>query len=214
MLAITAFLGNVLIVVAFPKVSSLHPPSKILLGCLATTDLSVGIISQPIYFIFLSTENSKLCYYSVILSYTMGSIFCGVSLLTLTAISLDRLLALMLGLRYRQVVTLGRIWTLVAAFWLSSTVLATALLFNILVAKCILCISTFSCIMTSTFCNTKIALTKLQVQSHGSPRTTEWRRNSTEYSTIQKNSLRFFVGTDNVGGLLSSLFYRSYIRYN
>ena len=30
---------------------------------------------------------------------------------------------------------------------------------------------------------------------------------------IQKNSLRFFVGTDNVGGLLSSLFYRSYIRY-
>ena len=165
LLAITAFLGNVLIVVAFPKVSSLHPPSKILLGCLATTDLSVGIISQPIYFIFLSTENSKLCYYSVILSYTMGSIFCGVSLLTLTAISLDRLLALMLGLRYRQVVTLGRIWTLVAAFWLSSTVLATALLFNILVAKCILCISTFSCIMTSTFCNTKIALTKLKYKA-------------------------------------------------
>ena len=171
LLAITAFLGNVLIVVAFPKVSSLHPPSKILLGCLATTDLCVGLISQPIYFIFLlSTENSKLCYYSLILSYTTGSIFCGVSLLTLTAISLDRLLALMLGLRYRQVVTLRRIWALVAAFWLSSTVLAIALLFNILAAKYILCISTFSCIITSTFCYTKIYLTlrshQTQVQSH------------------------------------------------
>ena len=31
--------------------------------------------------------------------------FCGVSLLTLPAISVDRLLALLLGLRYRQVVT-------------------------------------------------------------------------------------------------------------
>ena len=104
LLAITAFLGNALIVVALPKVSSLHPPSKLLLGCLATTDLCVGLIKQPIYVNFLlSPENSKHCYYSVILSNTMGSIFCGVSLLTLTAISVDRLLALMLGLRYSVV---------------------------------------------------------------------------------------------------------------
>ena len=120
LLAITAFLGNALIIAVLPKVSSLHLPSKLLLGCLATTDLCVGLIAQPIYVIFLlSPENSKHCYYSVILSNTMGSIFCGVSLLTMTAISVDRLFALMLGLRYRQVVTLSRISTLVVAFWLS-----------------------------------------------------------------------------------------------
>ena len=43
--AIIAFLGNVLIIVALQKPSSLHPPSKLLLGCLAVTDLWVGLIT-------------------------------------------------------------------------------------------------------------------------------------------------------------------------
>ena len=219
LLAITAFLGNVLIIAALPKVSSLHPPSKLLLGCLATTDLCVGLITQPIYAIFLlSPEDSKHCYYSVILSYSTGSIFCGVSLLTLTAISLDRLLALLLGLRYRLVVTFRRISTLVVAFWLFSTALAITLLFDILAAKYILCISMLLCIMTSTFCYTKIYLTlrshQTQVQGHVHQGQANGGADSTKYSTIQENCLHFFVGTDNINGLLFSLFYRSYIRYN
>ena len=151
--------------------SCLHPPSKLLLGCLATTDLCVGLITQPIYVNFLlSTENSKHSYHSVILSNIMGAIFCGVSLLTLTAISLDRLLALKLGLRYRQVVTLRRIWILVVAFWLSNTALAIILLFDDLTAIYIMSISMLLCIMTSTFCYTKVypklRLHQTQVQGH------------------------------------------------
>ena len=46
-LSITAFLGNALIIVALQKLTSLHPPSKLLLGCLASTDLCVGLITQP-----------------------------------------------------------------------------------------------------------------------------------------------------------------------
>ena len=89
LLAFTAFLGNALVLVALQKVSCLHLPSKLLLGCLATTDLCVGLITQPIYVNFLlSSENSKHCYHFVILSNTMGAIFCGVSLLTLTAIQI------------------------------------------------------------------------------------------------------------------------------
>ena len=38
------------------------------------------------------------------------NILCGVTLSTLTAISVDRLLALLLGLRYSQVVTLKQIY--------------------------------------------------------------------------------------------------------
>ena len=40
-LSVTAFLGNTLILIALHKESSLHPPSKLLLRCLATTDLSL-----------------------------------------------------------------------------------------------------------------------------------------------------------------------------
>ena len=39
LLSITAFTGNFLILVALHKESSLHPPSKLLHQCLATTDL-------------------------------------------------------------------------------------------------------------------------------------------------------------------------------
>ena len=47
---------------------------------------------------------------------------CGVSLLTLTAISLDRLLDLLLGLRYRQVVTMKKTYIAILAFWIVSVV--------------------------------------------------------------------------------------------
>ena len=49
LLSITAILGNSLILVALHKESSLHPPSKLLYRCLATTDLLVGLVSQPLY---------------------------------------------------------------------------------------------------------------------------------------------------------------------
>ena len=48
-LSITAFLGNALILVALNKDTSIHPPSKLLYRNLAITDLSVGIMGEPLY---------------------------------------------------------------------------------------------------------------------------------------------------------------------
>ena len=128
--SMTAFLGNILMIIAFQKVRSFHPPSRLLLTCLAVTDLCVGLIAQPLYASFLlSQEHSKHCYYSAGLSNVIAVTFCGVSLLTLTGISVDRLLALLLGLRYRQVVTLRRVRLLVVIVWLSSFALAIMLVF-------------------------------------------------------------------------------------
>ena len=47
LLSIIAFAGNSLILVALYKESTLHPPSKLLYRCLATTDLLVGLVAQP-----------------------------------------------------------------------------------------------------------------------------------------------------------------------
>lgn len=159
LLSITAFLENLLVIVALKKVSSLHPPSKLLLACLATTDLCVGLITQPIYaYGLLSPEHSKRCTHSAIFSKTIGVIFCGVSLLTLTAISVDRLLALLLGLRYRQMVTLRRVWALLVSFWLASTGLAILSHYFYRVAIATMCIAMSLCTITSTFCYMKIYL--------------------------------------------------------
>ena len=134
-LSITAFFANVLIIVALQKVSSLHPPSKILLGCLACTDLGVALVSYTIRSgLYLSQEHSKSCYYLSIIFYVIGIIFCGVSLLTMTAISVDRLLALLLGLRYRQVVTVRRVWALVVTFWFSCTSFAMTVFYSTFIA--------------------------------------------------------------------------------
>ena len=62
--------------------------------------------------------------------FAAGYIFCSVSLLTLTAISVDRLLALLLGLRYRQVVTLKRTYVTLTAFWVLSIVLPSMYFLN------------------------------------------------------------------------------------
>jgi len=98
-LALTATAGNTLILVALNKVSTLHPPSKLLFRNLAATDLCVGVIAQPLYIayvILLLMENVKICRYTLLASFVVGSISGGVSLPTLTVISVDRLLALLL----------------------------------------------------------------------------------------------------------------------
>ena len=109
-LSIAAVLGNTLILVALRRESSLHPPSKLLFHNLATTDLCVGLVAEPL----------DVAYWMSLVYDVLAS----VSILTLTAISVDRLLALLLGLRYKQVVTLKRTYAVVTTFWVVSCVVA------------------------------------------------------------------------------------------
>lgn len=92
-------------------------------------------------------------------------------MLTITAVSVDRLLALLLGLRYRHVMTLRRVWTLVVSFWLSVTAFAVLSIYNYRIAIYIMCITMTLCIVTSSFCYTRIYLKlrhhKTTVQENG-----------------------------------------------
>ena len=65
----------------------------------------------------------------------------------------------MLRLRYRQVVTLKRVWVLVVFFWLFSTGFSIAMLYKRRIAKAISSIIILSCLVTSIFCYTKIYIT-------------------------------------------------------
>ena len=167
--AITAFLGNTLILVALHKESSLHAPSKLLFRNLATTDICVGLIVQPLsvtYFISSMNEQWNICPYVFVVSGSTGHILCGVSLFPLTAISVDRLLALLLGLRYRQVVTLKRIYGIVLVFWVLSTAAATMLFWNERIHSWCVCVVVALCVITSIFTYTKIFLTLRHNQIH------------------------------------------------
>ena len=160
-ISVTAFLGNALIIAALPKVSSIHSSSKLLLSCLVWSDLSVGLISEPLYITFLlSQDDVSLCYYFDIIYTTTSVVFCGVSIQTITAISVDRLLALSLGLRYKQIVTIRRVRVVLIMSWLFSIAASLTYLFNeLLIHTSITCIGLIICVAISTFCYTKIYLT-------------------------------------------------------
>ena len=119
--SIFATLGNVLILVALQKVSSIHPPTKLLFRCLAVTDLCVGLLGQPLYvyvnYIGLHFDIGKfMVELQGVLNFALVLLF-AVSPLTSAAISVDRLLALLLGLRYRHVVTLRGARVVIACVW-------------------------------------------------------------------------------------------------
>ena len=130
-LAITSSLGNTPILIALHKVTSIYPPTKLLFRCLAVTDLFVGLISQPLYVTILfsrfTTWNENVAI--VLADGFFFRLLPAVSLLTSAVISVDRLLALLLGLRYRYTVTLRRVWVVIVCIWLISALPATGNIF-------------------------------------------------------------------------------------
>ena len=157
-LAITAIFGNMLIIAALQKVSSLQPPSRLLLGCLAGTDLCVGLIAQPLYVTFLMSPgfSKNAQFLNILIKDTINTMFCGVSLLTLTAISVDRLLALKLKLRYRQVVTLSRVKIFVIFSCLFSITTGITFFLNYRFAQGLGSFGLLLCMAISVICYTKI----------------------------------------------------------
>ena len=158
-LAITSTLGNTAILAALSKESSLHPPSKILLRSLALTDLCVWILLEPLFVMFLITleyKNWNLCTQITLVILVSGSVFCNLSLFTLTAISVDRLLALLLGIRYRQVVTFKRVLLIVISFWTLCVTFSVTSFWTHKFLKYYSFISVTLCVVISTYCYIKI----------------------------------------------------------
>ena len=214
-LSFTALLGNSIILVAL-KESSLHPASRLLFICLSCTDLLVGVLLEPfnVVHLFLSMQgNQQLCSRMLVTNYIIGVILFGVSISTLTAISVDRLLALLLKLRYRQVVTLKRTCAVIAFIWLLNVFAATMYFWVHFIFLWYGYILITACFITSL---SLLSLHKNLLNSSPSskttrtafPRTTaEKNWNSTEYSTIQKNSVHSCLGAVNISSLLSSVWY-------
>ena len=161
LMAIIAFLGNTLILVALHKESSLHPPSKLLFRSLAATDLCVGIVVQPVAamnWISVVTKQWNICRNTDAASFITARMLCAVSLLTLTAISVDRLLALLLRIRYRLVVTLKRTYVIVTVFWIVSIVGSSLSFWIRQMSSFYIYIGTSVCVVTSIYSYTKIFL--------------------------------------------------------
>ena len=118
-LILLSIAGNVLVLVALSKTSYIHSTSIIMLASLALSDLLVGLIAQPLFIAdelkSLTTQDPILYRLSAMIGFFVG----GVSLGTITAISVDRYMSLHYHMRYAIIVTNTRVKYTVGAIWLA-----------------------------------------------------------------------------------------------
>ncbi|XP_027058945.1 melanocortin receptor 4-like [Pocillopora damicornis] len=161
-LSFTASLGNVLILLTIYKVSSLHPVTKLLFASLATTDLCVGLFSQPLFVasiilkIDLANTDLDILYHLSEVIYISSYVLCGVSLLISAAISVDRLLVLLLRLRYREVVTQKRAQVVILLCWVIAISCGLVRVWSPTVSEIVVFVAGFVSLVTSVICYAKI----------------------------------------------------------
>ena len=120
---------NLLVLVGIYKTPSLHSPSNVLLCGLALTDLGAGIFSNGSYAIIGTAYIFKLenvwCDMNA-LSYVLAVPFPVISYVTVSLISIDRVIALSFHLRYASIVTNRGIKITLVIFWLLSFLIASS----------------------------------------------------------------------------------------
>ena len=118
--------GNVLVLAAVWRNPSLRTPSTILLCSLAVSDLFVGFLALPVNIAIALTPLSRVSFDSLLSKARFFLIIqlCGVSLETMTAISVDRYLALRYHMRYPNLMTSKRATCVAATFWCKNVILS------------------------------------------------------------------------------------------
>ena len=158
-LLITTIIGNALVLAAVWKTPSLRSPSFIFLCGLAATDLAVGVVVQPLFLsmeiMLLSNPSTYHCALGnafIVASYSV----CGVSLMTLTTVNVDRLIALRYHMSYASTVTVSRALCAITLNWLASAFLASLILWTakeVFLIVMAIAVAIFLCLSTSVHIN-------------------------------------------------------------
>ena len=119
--------ANLVVLLAMRRVTSIRLPSKLLLCSLVITDLGAGFVVAPqfaaVLFLRAIYSGSVQCplFKSFAVTGTLSTI---ASLLSLTAISVDRYAALFFHIKYKQILTTRRVCAVLAFIWTSGLLLA------------------------------------------------------------------------------------------
>jgi len=146
-LIVTAILGNALVLTTILTTPSIRSLSMIMLCNLAVADFLVGLVTQPFYIVKELTENRLLD----ILWDTIAYSFCGVSLLIITAISVDRFLALHYHMRYSTLVTISRVRYVISLLWCINFLSSAVYFSNDFIYHFAIAVITGICLIVSTF---------------------------------------------------------------
>ena len=133
--SIVATFGNVLVIRALWKASSISATIKKMFLSLAFSDLAVGLFAQLMFGVIIavmlkmaanghSCNFEDLCPTITVCTLCVSALFCA-SFLNVSAIAVDRLLAICLHLRYQELATPKRVNIVLVSLWFASGVAAS-----------------------------------------------------------------------------------------
>lgn len=153
-LMLISIIGNALVVAAIVRTPSIRSTSMKMLCSLAISDLLVGFIAQP-FFIASELTRDPL---TEGLSEMMEFALCGVSLTTMTAVSVDRFIALQYPMRYQSaIVTKPRvIYASITIIWIINVLFSGLYFWHWATYFSIIAVGVCSCILISLYSYIKI----------------------------------------------------------
>ena len=164
-LSYTATMLNIAAIYAIRKTSSVSKNLKTMLLSLAISDLGVGLLVQPMFvaYVMNSKQNNETneFYNAIHIAFLIPTnFFIYASLFSVTALCVDRILAIRLHLRYQELVTDKRVAAVVVLIWVISALISLIRLF---IPKDIMYVSFViiqsACIITATSLSAKLYLT-------------------------------------------------------
>ena len=156
-LAFLVITGNALVLYGVWKTPSLGSPSILLLCGLASTDLCVGLIVQPLVIagsfinLYSQFENLKLMLENAYK--TIGLSLCGTSLFMMTGISINRLIAIVKPLHYPSIVTSSRVTRILVAILAVNVLAACTKFWELRVLFALISTFIFICLIISIICH-------------------------------------------------------------
>ena len=186
--------GNSLVLAAVLRTPSLRSPSMVFLCSLAVSDLLVGIVVQPVFIARFFTGGAALSQVYSMLALSV----CGVSICTMTAISVDRFMALHYHMRYPNLMTEKRALYTSLTIWFICLLLPSGLRFvGETIYLFVMAVGIALCIFVSTFSYISIyqIVRRHQLQIHTQQQVAESLNAEYNLSMEQskKNALNTFI---------------------
>ena len=177
-LSSTTIMLNIITIQALRKVSSFPRTLKILLLSLTISDLSVGLLVQPLYVahlvMIIEKRNNSSAYHTMSKTYfILSNLFALKSFLGVVTLTVDRFLAIHLHLRYQELVTTKRVVAVEISAWVLSASISFISLYSfeissiisaIIVAVCIIITGLLYCKIYAAVRHHTIQIQALQVQ--------------------------------------------------
>ncbi|XP_078345211.1 histamine H2 receptor-like [Oculina patagonica] len=192
-LMLISILGNALVLAAIIRTPHIRSTSMIMLCSLSVSDLLIGFLVQPTSIAEELTKDPVVYH----ISWIIGPSLCGVSLLTITAISVDRFLALHYHMKYATLVTKSRVKCTLLIIWFFNLLLTGFEFWSIFVHRFLTGVVIIICLIISSFSYIRIYLIvrrhQLQIRAQQQAVQSSNAENNFNVVRLRKSAMNTFV---------------------